>query len=59
MQAFQTALELATDEARERCNKKSFVCVHFIISFHLYRFEAIGTRLTFSDDNDPGWGPGE
>ena len=22
------------------------------------RFEAIGTKLTFSDDNDPGWGPG-
>jgi len=39
IQAFQTALELATDEARER-------------------FEAIGTKLIFSDDNDPGWGPG-
>ena len=75
LQAFQTALELATDEARERCNKKLsisipplfhlcslyylFVFTLLLLSIYKYRFEAIGTRLIFSDDNDPGWGPGE
>ena len=49
-----------------RCNLASGPHLRFLdltvfpfVLISLFRFEAIGTRLIFSDDNDPGWGPGE
>ena len=58
--AFKLALDLASEEARNRF-ATVFVFLHAMRSYpshELSRFEALGTRLVFTEDKQSPWGPG-